>query len=103
MLVGTAKECASVGDAGLHHTSLVQDLVHELVSAVRVKEGITFAPGTMERLAAYTDVVANFPCAVKEFEWRNQYFYHLGNDACPIHNRLLNECATKGFLSFPLE
>jgi hypothetical protein len=28
-----------------------------------------FLAGTLERLKAYTDVVADFPCNVKEFEW----------------------------------
>lgn len=102
MLVGTAKECKSVGEAGSQHKQLVEDVIKELVAAVSVKEGITFESGTIERLAAYTDVVADFPCAVKEFEWRNQYFYDLGDEACPIHNGLLKECATKGFLSFEL-
>jgi hypothetical protein len=56
----------------------------------------------MARLAAYTDVVAGFPCAVKEFEWRNKYFYDLGDEAVPTHNGLLKECAEKGLLSFEL-
>lgn len=102
MLVGTAKECSSVGQAGSEHGELVEQLVNELVAAVSEKEGITFQPGTMERLAAYTDVVAHFPCGVKEFEWRNQYFYNLGDEACPTHNGLLRECAEKGLLSFEL-
>lgn len=102
MLVGTAKECSSVGQAGAEHAELVEQVVNELVDAVSAKEGITFDEGTMKRLAAYTDVVTDFPCAVKEFEWRNQYFYNLGDDACPMHNGLLRECAEKGFLSFDL-
>ena len=102
MLVGTAKECTSVGQAGADHADLVQSVVSELCVAVSAKEDITFAEGSMERLAAYTDVVADFPCAVKEFEWRNEYFYKLGDDACPIHNGLLRECKEKGFLGFEL-
>lgn len=102
MLVGTAKECSSVGQAGMEHKDLVEQVVNELVAAVTAKEGIEFKPGTMERLAAYTDVVKDFPCAVKEFEWRNQYFYNLGDQACPTHNGLLRECADKGFLDFDL-
>lgn len=102
MLVGTAKECKSVGQAGADYAELVETVVNELVAAVSAKEGITFPPGTMQRLAAYTDVVTDFPCAVKEFEWRNQYFYNLGDDACPTHNGLLRECAEKGFLGFSL-
>ena len=102
MLVGTAKECKSVGQAGAEHSALVEKVVAELLAAVSAKEGITFEEGSMARLAAYTDVVADFPCAVKEFEWRNQYFYNLGDDACPTHNQLLRECKEKGFLGFDL-
>jgi len=102
MLVGTAKECKSVGQAGTEHAELVEKVVNELLAAVTAKEGISFEPGPMARLAAYTDVVADFPCAVKEFEWRNQYFYDLGDEACPTHNALLRECKEKGFLGFNL-
>eukprot|EP00552_Chaetoceros_brevis_P003009 CAMPEP_0197741444 /NCGR_PEP_ID=MMETSP1435-20131217/27672_1 /TAXON_ID=426625 /ORGANISM="Chaetoceros brevis, Strain CCMP164" /LENGTH=103 /DNA_ID=CAMNT_0043331555 /DNA_START=1 /DNA_END=312 /DNA_ORIENTATION=- len=100
MLVGTAKECKSVGQAGADHTELVETVVNELVAAVSEKEGIKFSEGSMARLAAYTDVVADFPCAVKEFEWRNEYFYKLGDEACPTHNGLLRECKEKGLLGF---
>ena len=102
MLVGTAKGCSSVGQAGQEYKDLVEQVVNELVAAVSAKEGIEFQEGTMERLAAYTDVVSDFPCAVKEFEWRNQYFYNLGDEACPTHNALLRECKEKGVLSFEL-
>jgi len=102
MLVGTAKESKSVGEAGSEHGELVEKVVNELVAAVSAEEGISFKPATMERLAAYTDVVSNFPCAVKEFEWRNQYFFDLGDEACPTHNSLLRECAEKGSLPFEL-
>lgn len=102
MLVGTAKDCISVGQAGSEHSQLVQDVILELTSAVSAKEGIAFPPGTIERLAAYTDVVADFPCGVKEFEWRNKYFYDLGDEACPIHNGLLRDCAARGKLGFEL-
>lgn len=102
MLVGTAKECNSVGQAGADYSDLVEQVVSELVAAVSAKEGITFEAGTMARLAAYTDVVADFPCGVKEFEWRNQYFYNLGDAACPTHNQLLRDCKEKGFLEFDL-
>lgn len=102
MLVGTAKECSSVGQAGTDHKDLVEQVISELLAAVSAKEGITFSDGAIERLASYTDVVTDFPCAVKEFEWRNQYFYNLGDEACPTHNALLRECKEKGKIDFEL-
>lgn len=102
MLVGAANGCATVGDAGRDHADTVESIVRELVSAVSTREGIEFPDGTLERLKSYTDVVADFPCGVKEFEWRNQYFWNLGDDAVPIHNGLLKECAAKGILPFEL-
>ena len=102
MLVGTAKDCKSVGQAGADHRALVETVIRELLSAVEKHERLSFQAGTIERLAAYTDVVTDFPCAVKEFQWRNQYFYNLGNDMCPTHNALLRECAAQGKLGFEL-
>ena len=102
MLVGTVKKCKSVGEAWTEHDELVKKVINELVSAISNYENIVFPPGTIERLAAYTEVVADFPCGVKEFEWRNQYFYNLGDAACPVHNALLRECETNGLLSFKL-
>jgi len=102
MLVGAANSCPTVGDAGKDHGDLVETIVKELVAAVSAREGIVFPPFTMERLRSYTDVVADFPCGVKEFEWRNQYFWNLGDDAVPTHNGLLKECAEKGILPFEL-
>lgn len=100
MLVGTAKKCKSVGQAGQEYKDLVERIIQELVDAVSTKEGIQFKDGTIQRLAAYTDVVADFPCGLKEFEWRNQYFYQLGDELCPNHNQLLNECKANGLISF---
>jgi hypothetical protein len=104
MLVGTAKQCKTVGQADAEHTALVEQVIAELVAAVtKAEKGtIAFQDGTVARLRAYTDVVADFPCGVKEFEWRNQYFYNLNDDVCPTHNALLRECAEKGLLSFKL-
>jgi len=102
MLVGVANDCKSVGQAGTDHKELVEQVINELVRAVSEKEGIAFKEGYVERLAAYTTVVADFPCGVKEFEWRNEYFYKLGDEACPIHNGLLRQCKEQGKIAFEL-
>jgi len=102
MLVGVARNCATVGEAGSSQKELVEKVINELLAAVSAKEGITFPAGAVERLAAYTEVVSNFPTGVKEFEWRNSYFYKLGDAVCPTHNGLLRECADAGKLGFNL-
>ena len=105
MLVGTAKGCSSVGQAGKEYGDVVEQVVQELVTASSQAETppVVFESGTLQRLQAYTDVVTDFPCAVKEFEWRNQFFYHLGQGtACPTHNALLQDCAAQGKLGFEL-
>ncbi len=91
-----------MGQAMSEHRWLARDVISELASAVSAREGVAFAPGVIERLEAYTDVVSDFPCGVKEFGWRNRYFYDLGDGACPIHNGLLRECAEGGKLGFEL-
>ena len=61
--------------------------------------GVKLAPGAFERLAAYGRVVAHFPTAVKEFEWRNGWFYAITEaavkdgkaDPCPLHTAGLKE------------
>lgn len=95
MLVGAAKECKTVGEAGSEHSDLVGEVVDELAASV---EDVDFDEGVKARLAAYTDVVSNFPAAVKEFEWRNKLFYDKG---CKVHNGLLDECVEKGKFKFP--
>jgi ketopantoate reductase len=102
MLVGAVNNCSSVGDASKNYSKQIESIINELVTGVSEKEGITFTQGTIDRLKSYTDVVADFPCGVKEFEWRNKYFYDLGDDNVPIHNNLLKECSKKGILSFDL-
>lgn len=103
MLVGTAKGCKSVGQAGCEHRDLVEELINELTVAVEKREDIRFPVGTVPRLNAYTDVVSDFPAAVKEFTWRNKYFFDLGDEEVPLHNNLLRECQEGGLLDFLLE
>ena len=53
----------------------------------------------MDRLCAYARAVAHFPTAVKEFEWRNGFFYGISQEAIaagradpfPKHTALLKQ------------
>lgn len=114
MLMGAAKGCETVGEVKERFSEDMDALVSEMTAAVEARYGITFEAGVSERLAAYTDVVATFPCAVKEFEWRNGFFWAISRqlvkdaagdeakDALPLHTSLLRSCADQGLLGFDL-
>ncbi|KAI8469450.1 MAG: hypothetical protein J3K34DRAFT_451932 [Monoraphidium minutum] len=98
MLVG-AKHKASVGEVEGGHNAEVSALISELLAAGGAALGVPEAPGAVPRLNAYARSVAHFPTAVKEFEWRNGWFYGLTQaalaagkpDPCPLHTALLKE------------
>lgn len=98
MLVG-AKHKVTVGEVEARHTHEVSDLINELAAAGSAELGVQLEPGVVERLNAYARSVAHFPTAVKEFEWRNGYFYGLTQkalaegrpDPCPMHTALLQQ------------
>jgi hypothetical protein len=98
MLVG-AKHKLSVGEVERQCPREVGALMRELAAAGAEALGVEVAPGMVERLMAYARSVAHFPTAVKEFEWRNGYFWGLTQaalaegrpDPCPLHTSLLKE------------
>ncbi|KAH0436082.1 hypothetical protein IEQ34_026489 [Dendrobium chrysotoxum] len=77
----------------------VTSLIAELESAAAAERQLTFDDGLEERLCAYSRAVAHFPTAVKEFKWRNGWFYSLTekaialgkDDPCPLHTAWLKE------------
>ena len=58
-----------------HFVLQVTLLIKELASGGAPALGITMADGYVERLHAYSQSVAHFQTAVKEFSWRNGWFY----------------------------
>lgn len=74
-------------------------LIEELAKAGGSELGLSLADGFVERLHAYSRSVAHFPTAIKEFRWRNGWFYELTErakaegapDPCPKHTALLKE------------
>ena len=75
MMVGALHGGISVGEVGEKHAEQLRMLVEELAAAGSAKLGIQLEDGVFERLTAYGRAVAHFPTAVKEFEWRNGWFY----------------------------
>jgi len=96
MLVGAEHQCL-VGDVESKHTEQVSGLFAELAEGGAAELGVTLDDGTVARLLAYSRSVAHFPTAVKEFEWRNGWFWKIseremaaGNaDPFPTHSKML--------------
>lgn len=99
MLVGARHPGATVGAVEKDYRSEVSSLIAELASAVTAERQLVFEEGIEERLCAYSRAVAHFPTAVKEFKWRNGWFYSLSEkaiaagkpDPCPLHTAWLKE------------
>ncbi|KAL4278317.1 hypothetical protein GQ457_03G042650 [Hibiscus cannabinus] len=99
MLVGARHPGATVGAVEKEYRSEVSSLIAELASAAAAEKGITFEEAMEDRLCAYSRAVAHFPTAVKEFKWRNGWFYSISEkaiadgkpDPCPLHTVWLKE------------
>ncbi|MBA0745325.1 hypothetical protein Gogos_007903 [Gossypium gossypioides] len=99
MLVGARHPGATVGVVEKEYRSEVSSLIAELASAAAAEKGITFEEAMEDRLCAYSRAVAHFPTAVKEFRWRNGWFYSISEkaiaegkpDPCPLHTAWLKE------------
>lgn len=102
MLVGAKHGGVSVGEVESKHAAEVSELILELSAggarALGLPAGAVPA-NVVEKLRAYARSVAHFPTAVKEFEWRNGWFWSLSEekrgkgeeDPFPTHSRLLEE------------
>ncbi|KAM6547525.1 hypothetical protein CsatB_019201 [Cannabis sativa] len=99
MLVGARHPGATVGAVEKDYRSEVSSLITELASAAAAEKKLVFEEAMEERLCAYSRAVSHFPTAVKEFKWRNGWFYSLSEkaiaegkpDPCPLHTAWLKE------------
>ncbi|CAH9075784.1 unnamed protein product [Cuscuta epithymum] len=98
MLVGARHPGSTVGAVEKQYRSEVSSLINELAAAAAAEKGIIFEEAMEDRLCAYSLAVTHFPTAVKEFQWRNGWFYSLSQkalaagkpDPCPLHTTWLN-------------
>ncbi|KAF8025271.1 hypothetical protein BT93_F2189 [Corymbia citriodora subsp. variegata] len=99
MLVGARHPGATIGVVEKEFRSEVESLIKELALAAAAEKGLVFDERMEDRLCAYSRAVAHFPTAVKEFKWRNGWFYSLSEkaiaegkpDPCPLHTAWLKE------------
>lgn len=66
------------------HSDQLRAIVDELCAAGEAELGVKLDDGAFDRLAAYGRAVAHFPTAVKEFEWRNGWFYKISRRAMEV-------------------
>ena len=93
MMTGALNGGITVGEVESQHTEQLRGLVTELCASGEKALGVTLEAGVFERLTAYGRSVHFFPTAVKEFEWRNGWFYDITNaalaagqpDPMPLH------------------
>jgi hypothetical protein len=99
MVVGARHPGATVGVVEKEHREEVAELINELAAAAAAEMQTEFDTGVVDRLCAYARSVAHFPTAVKEFEWRNGWFYGISrraldsgkDDPCPLHTAWLKD------------
>jgi len=97
MIVGASHGGCSVGEVAASHRGELSDIIGELAGIATSTSGVAFPAGLVDRLVAYGNSVAHFPTAMKEFEWRNGFFYKIsqkalsagGEDPAPFHSKLL--------------
>lgn len=77
---------ASVGQVCDGHDAQVRALTDELVGVGERALGLTLEPGVADRLIAYSQEIADYRGAVKEWPWRNGWF--LAQERSPIHAAL---------------
>ena len=115
MLVGAVHGGITVGEVEEKHKDEVVDIILELASFCRFTLAVSLKVDLEERLCEYARRVEFFPTALKEFEWRNGYFYRYSlmagkrknaagleyemPDSTPIHTEYLMLAKEKGLIS----
>lgn len=85
-LLGAVHGNISMGEVARFHVNEVTEMSVELASMIRFTLTVGMLPQIEERLLAYARRVKDFPTALKEFKWRNGFFYDYSQLA--IKNRL---------------
>lgn len=92
-LIGAVHGNVPMGEVAKMHEKEVTEMSIELAQMVRFTLTVGMLPNIEERLLAYGRVVKDFPTALKEFKWRNGFFYDYSllakknkfDDPTPMH------------------
>lgn len=74
-LVGAVHGGLTVGEVALHHREEVGAMCRELASFIRYTLSVSLFSGIDDRLNAYARHMEFLPTAIKDFRFRNGYFY----------------------------
>lgn len=74
-LVGAVHGNISMGEVANMHVKEVTELSVEMATMLRFTLAVGMMPDIEERILAYASRMKDFPTAIKEFKWRNGFFY----------------------------
>lgn len=92
-LVGAVHGGITMGEVAKMHVNEVTEMSVEMAQMVRFTLTVGMLPNIEDRLLAYARRVKDFPTAMKEFKWRNGFFYNYSKiamdrdfpDPTPMH------------------
>lgn len=92
-LIGSVHGNITMGEVSKMHAKEVTEMSIELATMVRFTLTVGMLSDIEKRLLAYGDRVKDFPTAMKEFKWRNGFFYEYSQlaiknglpDPTPMH------------------
>jgi hypothetical protein len=107
-LIGSVHGQITMGQVADKHTDEVQDLVLELGKMMRFTLTVGMGSDIEKRLVEYARSVKDFPTAIKEFEWRNGFFYRYSklatsrglDDQTPMHTGYLEDGKKMGLIDW---
>jgi len=115
MLVGAVHGGITVGEVVEKHRSEVEEMIVELACFCRFSLSVALKTGLEDRLCAYAQQVEFLPTSLKDFEFRNGYFYRFSlmagkrkapngiviemPDSTPMHTEYLLLAKEKGLIS----
>lgn len=74
-LIGAVHGGVSMGEVSTKHVSEVTEMCIEMAQMMRFTLTVGMMPNIERRLLAYGRAVKDFPTGLKEFKWRNGFFY----------------------------
>jgi len=114
-LVGACYGGITVGEVAKKHSNEVNTVARELASFIRYTLAVSLFSGLDDRLAAYAEKMEFMPTSIRDFEFRNGYFYKYAKmagtrtnpagikveipDTTPVHTDYLMLAQEKGVIS----